>query len=248
MLFRVLSTITLLFAFSLATAAASPSLGDDLIRFDLDKKLDIEVQFDKSNPKSGHIEFEQDNSGNWNLEIDPAKYHGPNNVDADYLFVDRDGDLDGLTLWALRKGYLPLMRSLPSENGEDFVYEFATPVEVNQFVWPTLQGDDGGDSDAAPQITFYSDIAGTSEIAPTVNQTSYQGKHTAYTLVVPAVRRIVLSIATQNVIAQNTGGGGQSGGTAVPEPASALLLLPGLAALCAVRRRRRTEGISAPDG
>ena len=279
MLFRVLSTITLLFAFSLATAAASPSLGDDLIRFDLDKKLDIEVQFDRSNPKSGHIEFERDNNGNWNLELDPAKYHGPNKVDADYLFVDRDSPLDSSMLKFLRKGWLPLVRALPVGDGETFVYEFATPVEISQFVWPDLLDDDADDDEDGGQyarndddddddddeddggssgsnrgqndygdyqLTFFSDIAGTMQIAPTVNQTVDQGQRTAFTLVVPQVRRIVLSAAAQTVVADNSGGG-SSGQTPVNEPASALLLLPGLAALYAVRRRRRQGAGSTAD-
>jgi hypothetical protein len=238
MLFRVLTTTTLLLAFSLATAAAHPNLGADAFDFDLERKLDLEVQFDQSNPKTGHLEFAQDEAGAWSLAVDPNKYHGPDGVDADYLFVDRDEALADPVLKALRKGNLPLLRALPTEDGENYSFEFATPVEISQFVWPSLDTE----SDAGPELSFYSDIAGTMQIAPIVNQAGYPGQSAAYTLIVPQVRRIVVAARAQSVIAQNTGGqGGQPGigETQVSEPSGALLLLPGLAAIYVVRRRRR---------
>lgn len=219
-------------------AAAHPNLGEDAFAFDLGAHLKISVQFDQSNPKTGKLDFDHDeDSDSWSLSATPGKYHGPDGVDGSALFVDRVGDLDNLTLKALRKGWLPLVRSLgPTENDDgsrSFIFEFATEVDVSQLI----NGGSESDEDD-PELQFFADIAGTELITPAVIGQGH-GSSATVSLVVPSVRRIVLAASAPLSLARSSDpvSGGPVSGADVPEPATALLLLPGLAWLVARRRR-----------
>ena len=244
-MFRTIVIGLVVAAFWQLPAAAHPNLGERAFDFDLDRKLKFSAQFDQREPKTGKLDFSlDDDSGIWSVAADPEKYHGPEDVDGEHLFVDRDGDLDDPTLKALRKGWLPLVRSLDptgdAESGLIFVFEFATAIDVSQLV----QGDwlDGDDGAGEPELSFYADIAGTNLITPSVIGQGHNGRGQAVSLVVPSVRRIVL--ATSRLGGLSDAGGGSAGGnnlagTDVPEPATALLLLPGLAWLASTRHRAR---------
>lgn len=250
-------------------ATAHPSLGESF-SFDLEKKFDISVQFDQKNPKNGHLDFSQDeDSGRWSVQATPSKYHGPDLVDSAGLFVDRSGPLSNPILKALRKGWLPLLRGVePGEDDDEqaYVFEFATPVQISQMMngnWDDDSRDDDGDdrdgdgrrddddrrdSDSST-LSFYSDIAGTNLVTPTTfYQNSSQDKG-AKSLVAAGVRRIVVASHRLPSSSLRTGGaaGGVTGagGTDVPEPATALLLLPGLVLISMIRRRVRLRVAAA---
>lgn len=223
------------------TAAAHPSLGQS-VSFDLEKKFSLSVQLDLSQKRSGHLDFSQDDdTGAWSLQATPSYYHGPDGADTSGLFVDREGSLSYGTLRALRKGWLPLVRSLDPTEGEDgnpvYVFEFATPVQISQLI--VGGGSEDGEEDDSPTLSFYSDIAGTNLVTPfSYYQNCNQQNGAMITLVAPEVRRIVVAAnALITSSPRNTGGGGS--GTDVPEPATALLLVPGLALISMVHRRRR---------
>lgn len=249
-------------------ATAHPSLGESF-SFDLEKKFDISVQFDQRNPKNGHLDFSQDeDSGRWSVQATPSKYHGPDLVDSAGLFVDRSGPLSNPILKALRKGWLPLLRGVePGEDGDEqaYVFEFATPVQISQMMngnWDDDSWDDDDDRDGdgrrddddrrdsdSPALSFYSDIAGTNLVTPTTfYQNSSQDKG-AKSLVAAGVRRIVVASHRLPSPSSRTGGpaGGVTGagGADVPEPATALLLLPGLVLISMIRRRVRLRDAAA---
>lgn len=226
---------------------AHPGLGDWARTFDLDKRLKLSVQLDRRQPKTGHLDFLQDeDSGAWSVRATPNTFHGPENANLTDLFNDRDTSLSSSTLAALRRGVLPLVRSLDASRNEAgyevFTFEFATEVEISQILgWSNI---DTG-SRSGPTLSAFSDIAGTSLIAPVVTyQNQNQRRGATMTLVASAVRRLVV---TSNVLAQGSSGqsappssptSGSGGSTDVTEPASALLILPGLLLLAAYRHQR----------
>lgn len=239
-------------------AAAHPSLGESF-SFDLEKKFKISVQFDQRNPKTGHLDFSQDeDTGDWSVQATPSKYHGPDLVNSAGLFVDRREPLSNPILKALRKGWLPLLRGVgPGEDGDEhaYVFEFATPVQISQMMngsWDDDSWDDDDDEDRdgderrddddsldsdSPILSFYSDIAGTNLVTPTTYYQNSNQDQGAKSLVAAGVRRIVVASHRLTSNSQQTGGATGAGGTDIPEPATTLLLLPGLLLITVARRR-----------